>query len=69
MDISAKEKAFASAYKDLVERFGVVLIIQTNSDEYGRYATPMFKEQGKYCNINYTPEYEEYDRGYSGMGG
>jgi hypothetical protein len=69
MEISSKEKAFASAYEELLERFGVALVIETSSDEHGRYAVLIFKEQGKYCNISYVPEYKEDDRGYHGMGG
>ena len=69
MEISSKKRAFASAYEELLERFGVALVIETSSDEYGRYAAPIFKEQGKYCNISYVPAYKEDDRGFTGMGG
>ena len=69
MEISSKERAFASAYEELLARFGVALVIETGSDEHGRYAAPIFKEQGKYCNISYKPAFEEHDRGYTGMGG
>jgi hypothetical protein len=66
---SVKELEFAKAYEELLERYNVNLIIIKNSDEYGSYAIPLFKEQGVYCNIHYKPAFEEHDRGYTGMGG
>jgi hypothetical protein len=66
---SDKEKAFIKDYEALLEKHGVCLVVIKSSDEYGAYAEPCFKENGKYCNISYAPDYNEEDTGYHGMGG
>lgn len=67
--VSEKEKQFVEEYKSLLKKYGVTLVVEKSSDEYGSYAEPSFVEFGKYCNINYSPEYVKRDGGYHGMGG
>jgi hypothetical protein len=67
--MNTKEQDFIADYKALLKKQGVSLVVETSSDEYGRYAVPIFKQLGKYCTINYEPEYTEINDGYHGMGG
>lgn len=62
------ETAFEKEYKALMAKYKVRLVVETRSDEWGSQTSVRFEEQGKYRNINYTPDYCKHDKGYCGMG-
>ena len=64
-----KEKDFVKEYKELLQTHNVSLCVKTWSDEYGNHTDITFKENGKYCNINYCPDTMRQNKGRCGMGG
>jgi hypothetical protein len=69
MEQSEKEKAFEKEYEQLLKKYDVYLLLETYNDEWGDHSELSFREKGKYCNINYSPDFQERNRGRCGMGG
>jgi hypothetical protein len=63
MEETEKEKLFESEYETLLKKYNVSLVIENSILEEGLFSEPHFKESGKYCNINFVPDYKEEDLG------